>query len=119
MIKTNKAITGQLVRFYVARGMTERLADAVIVCRWVETLLEDLKPHETARLRPVFDYPIEQLRDDWLKCLYFDLWLDENTGTVVDSLPPADGDINIDHTPLPVELQREILFGRFSHLFCS
>lgn len=116
-MKTNKAIAGQLVRFYMAHGMTERLADAVLVCRWVETLLEDLKPNETARLRPVFDYPVETLRNDWLLCRYFDLWLDETTGKVVDSLPPADGDINIDHVPLPIELQEEILFGRFAHIF--
>jgi len=110
-------LTSELVRFYMNRKMTERLADSILVCRWVETLLADLPETETARIKPVFDYPEQQLKQDWLRCRYFDLWLDSTTGRVVDYLPPSEGDIDLWHQHLPLDTQATILFGRFAPMF--
>lgn len=116
-MKTVPNIAGELVRFYVARGMPDRLAEAVLVCRYIETVLHPISPNQTGRIQPVFDYPIETLRDDWRAVRWFDLWLDGSTGRVVRSLPPGDGEPDLVHQHLPCATQEEHLFGRFAYLF--
>lgn len=116
-MKTAPSIATQLVRFYVNRGMSDRLAEAILVCRYLETILDDIPSTQTGRIQPVFDYPLAALRDDWRRVLYFDLWLDGNTGLVVTSLPGSDGEPDIQHEHLPIDAQCRILFGRFAPLF--
>lgn len=112
------AIRTSLVRWYLKRGMPDRLAEAVLVCAYLETLLADIPATQTGRLKPVFDYDIGILRADWHGIHFHDLWLDTVTGEVTDSLPPGDGEplpITIEH--LPEAAQRQILFARFAPLF--
>lgn len=105
-----------LVRWYLARGMSVRLAEAVLVCRYLETLLADVPPADSLRIQPVFDYPVADLADDWRRVRWFDLWLD-STGGIVSTLPPGDGEPDTQHTHLPIDIQTPLLFGRWAHLF--
>lgn len=112
------AIRATLVRWYLKRGMTDRLAEAVLVCAYLETLLADIPSVHTGRLKPVFDYDGTLLRADWQSIRFPDLWLDTLTGEVTDTLPPGDGEplpLTIEH--LPESAQRGILFARFAPLF--
>jgi len=107
----------RLVRWYLAHGMTDRLAEAVLVCRYLETVLDGIPATHTGRIAPVFDYPIDELRQDWLRCRWFDLWVDGVTGEIVKSLPGADGEPDTQHQHLPIDVQGQILFGRFALIF--
>jgi len=107
----------QLVRWYLAHGMTDRLAEAVLVCRYLETVLDGIPSTETGRIAPVFDTPTDELKQDWLRCRWFDLWVDGVTGQIVKSLPGADGEPDTQHLHLPIDVQGQILFGRFAHTF--
>lgn len=107
-----------LAKWYLNRGMPDRLAEAVIVCGYLEQLLDGIPAIETARLKPVFDAELDLLRTDWLSCRYFDLWRDLTTGEIIASPPPGDGEPlpnHIEHLPEPA--QRSILFARFADLF--
>lgn len=106
-----------LVRWYLAHGMPTRLAEAVLVCRYLETLLADVPPRDSGRIQPVFDYPIADLANDWRAVRWFDLWLDGSTGAVVGSLPPSDGEPVLTHEHLPIDVQTALLFGRWANLF--
>mgnify|MGYP006283475627 CR=1 FL=1 len=97
--------------------MTDRLAEAVLVCRYLETVLDGIPATQTGRIAPVFDHSIEALRHDWLRCVWFDLWLDTTTGQIVKAPPGTDGEPDTLHIHLPIAQQSEILFGRFAHLF--
>lgn len=106
-----------LVRWYLHHGMTQRLAEAILVCRYLETLLAEVPAAQSGRIAPVFDYSTEVLRDDWRRCRVFDLWLDGASKAVVSSLPPSDGEPDLYHHHLPIDTQAGILFGRFANLF--
>ena len=110
-------IASQLVRYYVARGMTDRLAESILICRYLEAILEPVSPNRTGRIQPVFDYAMHTLRDDWRKFCRNDLWLDTVSGRIVDTLPPTDGEPDLNHIHLPKDTQSRILFGRFANLF--
>jgi hypothetical protein len=107
-----------LAKWYLHHGMPTRLAESVIVCGYLEHLLDGIPPAETARLKPVFDVELDLLRNDWLLCRYFDLWRNLITGEIMDSPPPGDGEPLPEHIEhLPEQAQRSILFARFGDLF--
>lgn len=110
-------LTPALVRWYLNNGMTHRLAEAILVCRYLETLLAEIPVTQSGRIAPVFDYSQQVLREDWKRCVHFDLWLDGSTGFIVSTLPPSDGDVDLYHHHLPIDTQAGILFGRFAPLF--
>ena len=112
----SKTIAPKLVRWYLHHGMPDRLAEAVLVCRYLEAILEDVPPGQTGRIAPIFDHPLEDLRADWLACRWHELWLDD-AGWIVNTLPPGDGEPDTTHTHLDRATQASILFGRFAHLF--
>lgn len=117
---TRPALRAALVRWYLKRGMPDRLAEAVLVCAYLETLLTDISPAHTGRLNPVFDYDLGLLKADWHSVRFPDLWLDTVSGEISDTLPPGDGEplpLTIEH--LREATQREILFSRFAPLFYS
>lgn len=107
-----------LAKWYLNRGMATRLAESVIVCGYLDQLLEGIPPSQTARLKPVFDVELDFLRADWQAIRYPNLWRDLTTGEVMDSPPPGDGEPLPDHIEhLPEPAQRTILFARFADLF--
>lgn len=117
MITEKNTTASALVHYYVQRGMSDRLADAILVCRYLEALMEDLPAHQTGRIQPIFDYPQEELRDDWRKVMRFDLWWDVDGRRIVNCPPPSDGEPDLMFIHLPLVSQTQILFGRFAHLF--
>jgi hypothetical protein len=107
-----------LCKWYLNRGMHPRLAEAVIVCGYLEALLAGVPAVESRRLKPVFDTDLELLREDWMRCRYFNLWHDTVTGEITASQPPGDGEpLPSTIEALPEADQRAILFSRFGYLF--
>lgn len=117
MPKITRNLASPLVRFYVNHGMTDRLAEAILVCRYLEAVLDDIPSNQTGRIHPIFDHPISLLRDDWRSVIHFDLWFDTVNGQVVKAPPPGDGEPDLVFEHLPIDAQAKILFGRFAHLF--
>lgn len=115
-MKTNTIATS-LVRWYLNHGMPDRLADAVLVCRYLEAVLDEIPATQTGRIQPIFDHSHQLLRDDWRACLHPDLWLNTETGQITKHIPGTDGEPDTIHTHLPHDIQRGILFGRFAHIF--
>lgn len=112
------ALRSALAHWYLRHKMPDRLAEAVLVCAYLETLLADIPAAHTGRLKPVFDTEVDLLRTDWHSVRYFDLWLDTATGEITDRLPPGEGEpLPLNLEPLPEATQRRILFSRFAYLF--
>lgn len=114
-----KARAGALARYYLAAGAPEYLGDAILVCRYAEAVLAGLPATETARLEPVFDMPMEELRDAWKSWKQDPLWIDTETGNPtahpvgLDDCGEVEGRFNL----WPLADQEALLFGRWAHLF--
>lgn len=107
-----------LAKWYLNRGMPTRLGEAVIVCGYLDQLLDGIPASQTARLKPVFDVEVDLLRADWQAVRFPNLWRDLVTDEIMDSPPPGDGEPLPDHIEhLPEPAQRVILFARFADLF--
>lgn len=116
--ETRRTVRINLAKWYLNRGMPDRLAEAVIVCGYLEQLLNGIPSIETARLKPVFDAELDLLRADWNATRFPNLWRDLITGEIMDSPPPGDGEPLPNHIEhLPEQAQRSILFARFADLF--
>lgn len=112
-----KLRAGVLVQYYIrSKGMSAGLADAVLVCRWAETLLSRATDAEAAlRIQPVFEVQAAELRKEWSR-IRTDLFFD-----TLDACPvrwPNWEDPEEDrYIPWTIQDQETLLFGRWAYLF--